>query len=81
MSTTTRIAVLVAVFVVASLATGFAAALAIPANESTAFVFRVLSGAVHFGWAAGLAVAALFGLLHFRRKKGNAIPQESTARR
>ena len=71
MKPATTLILLVAVFVVATLATGFAAALMLPPGPAGSFLARVWHHAVTLGWAAGLVGTALFWLtLRNQQKRG-----------
>ena len=68
-----KLILLVAVFVVATFATGFAAALVMPSGAAEPFLLRLWHHAISLGWAAGIVITALFWLtLRNQQKRGSS---------
>ena len=61
---------LVAVFLVATFATAFAATLTMPAPGS--FIVRLWHHALALGWAAGITVTGFFWLMLRKQRKGKS---------
>lgn len=67
-----KLILLVAIFVVGTFATGFAAALVMPRGAADPFLSRLWHHAISLGWAAGIVVTALSWLtLRNLKKRGS----------